>query len=402
MRILVITNVFPNPQAPITGPGIRAQLLAMRSLCDIEVMATIPWFPGVSRLRKYSPHGDPKYIPRTGSLEGIPVQYPRTLYIPRVGLGLAGPLYAASLFPRIMGYRGKVDAVFGAWAYPDGWAAIALAELLGVPAVIKMIGSDINSIAMQRGARGMLRWMLPRAAAIATVSGDLRRKTIEIGAAPDRVHVVCNGVDRDVFCLRDRAVARAELGIPADAQLIAYVGNLLVPKGVVDLFDAFERLAAKHPKAHLVLVGRGPQQVPLQARADKLGGNRVTFTGPLPATGVAQWMTACDTLCLPSWAEGAPNVINEAFACGRRVVASDVGGIPDLITSDTLGEMVRPRDIDGLTAALARAIQTDYDPEVVTVEGRPCDWNESAARMHSLLEGAVAERNGAGHTAAAR
>jgi glycosyltransferase involved in cell wall biosynthesis len=102
-------------------------------------------------------------------------------------------------------------------------------------------------------------------------------------------------------------------------------------------------------------------------------------------------MGACDTLVLASHHEGTPNVVLEALASGRRVVATRVGGVPDLITSATLGELVPPRDPDALAAALARAARTPYDPAEVARLGARGGWAESAAKLHTVLTDATIE-----------
>jgi teichuronic acid biosynthesis glycosyltransferase TuaC len=96
---------------------------------------------------------------------------------------------------------------------------------------------------------------------------------------------------------------------------------------------------------------------------------------------------------LPSWYEGTPNVLLEALACGRRAVATNVGGIPDVMTSPALGELVPPRDPTALAAAIARqAYAADSPSEVAALAARG-GWAESAAKLHEVLCDAVASRN---------
>jgi len=95
----------------------------------------------------------------------------------------------------VLRYRGRVDVLFGSWAYPDGFAAVVLASLLRVPSVIKLHGSDIDVVARLPGPRRRLQWALPRAARVVAVSRPLAEAAIALGASPDRVDVVRNGVD---------------------------------------------------------------------------------------------------------------------------------------------------------------------------------------------------------------
>ncbi len=383
MRVLVVTKIFPNALEPHSAPFNRQQLAALAQRCEVDVLATIPWFPGLAR--------DKRAIPRHEVIDGLAVGHPRTLYLPRIGHTLAPALYLASIAPASVGYRGRCDVVLGSWAYPDGVAAIALARLLGVPAVVKLHGSDLNVVAELRGPRAILRRALPRADAVVAVSRALAERARALGVAPARVHLVMNGVDGDTFRVRDRGAARAALGLAADRRWLLYVGNLKESKGVLDLIAGFEQAAGERDDLCLAIVGGGAERPACEALAERLPG-RVLVAGPRPQSEVPQWMAACDLLVLPSWAEGTPNVVLEALACGRRVVASAVGGVPDVIASERLGELVEPRRPAQLAAALVRAAGRDYDPTAVAAEGSAGDWEESAGRLYDVLAAAVAGR----------
>ena len=385
LRVLVITKIFPNAAEPTSAPFNRQQIGALAQQCHVDLLGTIPWHPGAGLLAGRTSAGRLTKVPRREEIDGLDVRHPRTLFVPRVAHGLWAPLYFASLAPRVLSYRGKVDVVLGTWAYPDGAAAVALARLLGVPAVVKLHGSDMNSIAKLPGPRRLLRLALPRAAHVVAVSRALAAEARALGVSEARVTVVMNGVDAGLFHLRDRGLARADLGLPAHARIALFVGNLKESKGVLDLAAAFAAIATQHPTLHLAIVGGGEAQPPLEALAARWPG-RVTLAGPRPLPEVPTWMAACDVLVLPSWAEGTPNVVLEALASGRRVVASAVGGIPDLVTDPMLGELVPTRDPGALSAALGRAALLDYDPATVAARGARGSWADSAARLLQVLE----------------
>jgi teichuronic acid biosynthesis glycosyltransferase TuaC len=391
LRVLVITKIFPNAAEPTSAPFNRQQIAALSRLCQVEVLGTIPWYPGAGLLGRWSSAGKVARVPRRETIDGIEVKHPRTLFIPRVGHALWAPMYAASIAPMALGYRGKVDVVLGTWAYPAGAAAVAIAKLIGVPAVVKLHGSDMNVIAKLPGPRRMLELALPRAARVVAVSRALAEEARALGVAEDRVALVMNGVDPELFRPRDRAEARRTLKLPTDpkTRVVLYVGNLKESKGVLDLGAAFESIAAANPSVHLAIVGGGEGQAALEAIAQRWPG-RVTLAGRRPLEEVPTWMAACDVLALASWAEGTPNVVLEALASGRRVVASAVGGVPDLITSPALGELVPARDVPALGAALARAAATEYDMNEVGRLGARGGWSDSAQRLFEVLSEARA------------
>jgi glycosyltransferase involved in cell wall biosynthesis len=383
LRVLAITKIFPNSAEPLSAPFNRQQFAALARRCELEVMATIPWFPGAGLVSRWSSAGKLAGVPRREEIAGIAVSHPRTLFVPRLAHVAWGPLYAASIAPAIRHHRGKVDVVLGSWAYPDGFAAVIAARLLGVPCVVKTHGSDINVMARLPGPRRLLAWALPQARMVA-VSRALADEIAELGVPRDRITVVMNGVDPELFHLRDRAAARRELGLPP-GPLALYVGNLKPEKGLLDLAQAWNQVARDVPGANLAIVGGGPLRGELEAAL----GERATLHGPQPLAAIPTWMAACDVLALPSHIEGMPNVVLEAFASGRRVVASAVGGVPDLITSPVLGALAPPRDPATFAAALTEALRTPYAAEAVAELGAHGGWEASAAALHAVLVAAA-------------
>lgn len=390
MRVLAITKIFPNSAEPLSAPFNRQQFAALSKLCQLEVLATIPWFPGAGLLARWSSAGKVAQLPARETIEGMEVRHPRTLFVPRTAHVTWGPLYAASLAPLYLRYRGKVDVVLGSWAYPDGFAAVAFAEALGVPAVVKLHGSDINVIAQMPGPKRLLSWILPRASRVVAVSAELGRKVAELGVPAERIALVGNGIDGEKFRVRPRAEAQARCKLTGGAPTIVYVGNLKEEKGVLDLADAFLELRKTQPHARLVLVGGGAMRGALEQKLAGVGAQAV-LAGPQPLEDIPHWMAAADVVALASWNEGTPNVLLEALACGRRVVATRVGGVPDVVTKPLQGELVEARHVAALAAALGRALTTPYDPAEVAASRSGASWGASAAALHRVLAEAVAE-----------
>jgi glycosyltransferase involved in cell wall biosynthesis len=109
-----------------------------------------------------------------------------------------------------------------------------------------------------------------------------------------------------------------------------------------------------------------------------------TFVGEEPHERVPQWLAAADVLALPSWNEGMPNVVIEALASGRPVVATSVGGIPDVVHGNS-GEVVAPRDPAALSGALLRVLSKRHDPTAISAALERPDWSTSARLLHESL-----------------
>jgi len=386
MRVLIITKIFPNGKDPLSSPFNRQQFSALAKYADVHVMATIPWFPGAGLFARWSTAGRSRDVPAHERIGPLEVTHPRYLYLPKSGYAFDGGLYAASLAPAVLRH-GKVDVILGAWGYPDGVGAVLLGRALKVPVVVKVHGSDIDVIATKLGPKANLKLFLPRAARVVAVSRSLRDKVEQLGMPADRIDVIRNGVDDRLFYARDQAAARATLGRSGDRRKhIVYVGRLDPAKGVGELAAAAATVLAKVPDACLVFVGKGPARESLE-KATAAFGDRVQLVGARPHDEIALWMSAADVVCLPSHHEGTPNVVLEALACGTPVVATRVGGIPDIFAEGAAGALVPPHDAaalaDALVATLAKGRPAD-------VGYRPSSWDESARQLHRSLTLALA------------
>jgi glycosyltransferase involved in cell wall biosynthesis len=382
MKVLIVTKIFPNSVEPLSAPFNRQQFSALSRFCAVEVLGSIPWFPGAAAFRRWSAAGRLTRVPAEERVDGLRVRHPRFAFLPKLGYGMAGPLYAASLATTVLPYRGRVDVVLGAWAYPDGFASVAIADMLGVPAVIKLHGSDINVVGDLAGPRRRLAWALPRASRIVAVSRPLAERAVELGALRERIDVVPNGIDKEAFRPRDRGEARRALGLPDDRPIVLYVGHLSREKGAHDLLTAFRALNISLG-ATLVMVGDGAGAAACRALAEKLDVP-ARFVGAQPHESIPTWLAACDLLALPSWNEGMPNVVVEALACGRPVVATNVGGIPDVVKGAS-GTLVPPRDVPALTEALTRTLTATHDAPAISESLDRPDWSTSASLLYASL-----------------
>ncbi len=398
LRVLIATKIFPNQAAPGWAPFNRQQFAALSRLPGVkvvDVLATLPYFPGVGLLGARSLAAGLTAVPATECIDGLPVRHPRTLYLPRIDHGLSGVLHAASLLPHLLCYRGRVDVMLAAWAYPDGCAAVALSRLLGVKVVVKLHGSDINVLSERLGPRLAMQALLPRAARIVSVSQALADRVVGLGVPRDRIDVVRNGVDGTLFYPREQGAARRELGLLAPhAPTVVCISRLQRDKGVLDLLEAFALLRASRPEARLCLVGGGEAAGACADRAarDDLRG-AVHLAGAVPLSKVPCYLAAADVVVMPSFAEGLPNTVLEAHACGRKVVSTDVGGVGEVITEPVLGALCPPRQPRALAAALLLALHSPSDPHRIAALHAVAvgTWHYSAGKLLASLRHAMRE-----------
>lgn len=225
---------------------------------------------------------------------------------------------------------------------------------------------------------------------IVFVSADARRVSLAAGAVVDhRVHTIVNGIDVDAYArgaaVRERV--RGELGIPSSAPVAGIVARLTPAKDHVNLFDAFARLRDSHPEARCVVVGDGELRSDLERALHERGlAGRVMLVGR--RDDVAEVLAALDVFVLSSSTEGLAVTLLEAMAAGLPVVATRVGGNPEVVDDARTGLLVPPRNAAALSAALARLFDDPAARRRMGDRGRErCRAQFGVATMVARYEG---------------
>jgi sugar transferase (PEP-CTERM/EpsH1 system associated) len=190
------------------------------------------------------------------------------------------------------------------------------------------------------------------------VSDDARRVALAAGAVRDRrVHTIVNGVDTRAYARGSdvRRRVRAEFSMPDDAPVVGIIARLTPAKDHVNLFDAFRRVRDAHADARLLLVGDGELRAELERAVHERGlASAVVFAGR--RDDVADVLSALDIFVLSSATEGLAVTLLEAMAAGLPVVATRVGGNPEVVVDGDTGRLVPPRDPEALAAAIGELL----------------------------------------------
>ncbi|MGJ5820972.1 glycosyltransferase [Paludibaculum fermentans] len=380
MRIALITPLFPLPQEPYRGKPVLETAFALSAHAELHAFCPISRYPPLKFLQPKTFEAKlpgPDYNPR-----GIPTIYRAYSTLPVIGRLWNGWSSRRSVAAEVRAWN--PDVILSYWLYPEAFGAVQLGRQLGKPVVVGSRGSDLLRI-KDGWTRARVAWTVRHADGVLTVSSELAAIARGLGAAPERVHMVTNGCDTALFTPSEQAAARTRLGLPANARIVLYVGHLLATKGVLDLAEAAARLSASQPDLLLVYVGEGPDAGLLRQRLESLGLTaRTRLAGPAAPAGVAEWLAASDVLSLPSYSEGCPNVVLEALSCGRPVVASTVGAIPDLIDQDS-GILVPPGDPVKLGTALEESLRRSWDAGQIASRHRR-SWADVARETLQVCE----------------
>ena len=384
LKIAVVTRYFPNSAEPWQGRSAYQILRVLTQKADVKVFFPNAMYPSwlKPRSRTYD-HLDPSYSP-----PDVKVSYYDYPALPLVSRPFNGWMASRALLRHVRNFA--PDIIHSFFLYPEGYAALQIGRALSIPVVAKGIGSDINRFTGRISAIHT-RSLLKQVDFLFTVSEDLRKKAIGMGASPEKSQTILNGCDLSVFHVRNRLEARNKLHIESTSEAVVYIGRMDVKKGLRELVEAAAALHPQRPNLHVYMVGEGPDKPLIESAIQSNNASSfVHAPGACTFNEVADWMSAADLVTLPSYMEGCPNVVLEALACGRPVVATDVGGIPEIMNDDC-GQLVPPRDSPALARALAAVLDRTWDAEAISAHcGR--SWSDVAGELLGIFESLVSKR----------
>ncbi len=349
------------------------------------IVAPIPYFPFLSLARKYK---GLDYIPLLEDYDTLSVYHPRYFMIPKYFKCMDGQLYYCALHPFIsqMIKNYNFEILDFHWVYPDAFAGLRWAREFGKKIVVTIRGNESICYFEKSLRKRMVIKTLKAVDHIIAVSNDMKEKVVqEYGVERKKVTVIPNGIDPKKFFQTNKLDAQKQCGLELGSKYILALSRLSPEKGLDSLIKAF--LEVSRQDTTLLIVGDGPLKNKLEEMVRDLGiSKRVLFFGAVPHEETVKWYNAADVFCLPSLWEGCPNVVIESLASGTPVVASNVGGIPDLIPNDSYGILVPAGDPVSLARALDNALNKEWDREKIAKFGSRNTWDHVAGQVIEVFE----------------
>lgn len=377
--LAVLSSLFPSSAQPLAGVFIRERMFRIGQFLPVTVVSPAPWFPGQALLRRVRPHFRPE--PAAHEVQqGIDVFHPRFFSPPGIMKWRDGSFMASGAKSRMLrlATQGRLDIIDAHFGFPDGFAAVRLAQTLKVPVTITLRGTEARH-ARDPALRPFLKEALQRASGIICVSNSLRDVALELGAAPAKLQVIGNGVDTEKFAPKDRGLCRAKLGLDQDGAVLISVGGLVERKGFHRVIEQLPALTRVKKLTFLIVGGpsaEGDMRAALehQVRALNLSAC-VRFLGETPPERLGEILSAADVFVLATRNEGWANVLLEAMACGLPVVTTDVGGNREVVRERALGMTVPFGDGPALLEALKLALTTDWDRTTIRRYAEANSWD---------------------------
>lgn len=389
LRILTFSTLFPSSVRPTHGIFVETRLreLLKSGRVEARVVAPVPWFP--STHPRWGEYAKFAATPAREQRNGMDVQHPRYLLLPKVGMTsapLTMALGARAAVQRLIDEGFDFDLIDAHYYYPDGVAAALLAKWFDKPLTITARGTDLNLIPRYRLPKRMIDWAARRAAGSIGVCAALMDVLHGWGHDPLRLHTLRNGVDLERFRPLPQGEMRTELGVAGEPLLLS-VGHLIERKGHHVAIEALAELRKTRPGARLVIVGEGEERASLTALAARLGvAEQVRLTGSLPNTELLKWYSAADVLLLCSSREGWANVLLESMACGTPVIATDIWGTPEVVAAPEAGRLVAQRQGSAFAAAIGELLAAGVDRKATRRYAEGFSWQATTEGQLALFD----------------
>ncbi|MGL1957611.1 MAG: glycosyltransferase [Colwellia sp.] len=353
--LLVITNLYPVLWGPNRASFNKQQFDLINKKLPVNIIVLLPWWEWLSHKGERPPSSNIKYCPY--------------FYIPKFGRRLVPFFQFISLLfliPWIKNNNPK--ALMASWGFPDAVAASMLNNLLKLPFFVKVHGTDVNENTQFPPRTRLMKKWLNKAETIFCPSKALVQTLSEKGVEQEKLCVNYNGVNPDIFY-----PAQVMLSL----QKFIFVGSLIATKGCNELISAFIQAKDKFPNIELDIVGEGPMKYSLLKIINQHNLSAdIRIHGSVPLPEVAEFIRQANVLVLPSYREGVPNVLLESFASGTPVIATRVGGIPEIV-NENVGLLVDAKDINQLANAMEKSLNTTWSNELITEHANQFNWQKN-------------------------
>lgn len=377
MRICLLTHAYPRFPNDTTAPFVESIAETLQKHC-IDVTVLTPDTPKFARATSEHTVNLQIYryfFPRRLQQLGYSNTLVNDCKLKRYVYLLAPFMFLSGIFHLFQLHRKhRFNVIHAQWLLPNGFIGAVLCKVYKLPLVITMQGSDMFVAKHNPFFKWMATWTLKQAAAVTSVTPTFLPALVALGVPKEKLCLIPNGVDPEIFPSvspellevqgykphqQKYAELRKTLSIPEGDIVIFALGRIVLKKGFDVLIQAFPLIREKVSNVTLIIGGDGTDLEKLKKQAIELGISEcIIFPGTITRANVLTYFHLCDLFVLPAVfdpkgnVDGCPNVILEAMACGKPVVASGISGIPVVVKDGETGILVEEKNVSQLAAAL--------------------------------------------------
>jgi len=361
--LLVITNLYPVPWGVNRASFNKQQFDLISKHQQVNIIVLLTWNEWLNHRKSCENTSNLKYCPY--------------FYIPKFGRPLVPFFQFISLLfmlPWIK--KHKPTSLMASWGFPDSVAVSMLNSFLKLPFFVKVHGTDVNENIQFSARKKLMKKWLNRTNTIFCASKALAESLKNVGIKEEKLTVNYNGVNSKIFF---------PVKTKPQKQLLVFVGSLIATKGVNELLAAFILAKKQCIDLELDILGEGPMKTTMAELINKNKlSDSVRLQGSLPLNKVAEFVRNANALVLPSYREGVPNVLLESFASGTPVIATKVGGIPEVV-NNSVGILVEAKSTSQLAQAIENLFKKTWKESDILHHASQFDWNKNVQNVLSRI-----------------
>jgi len=385
-KIIAISYLFPNCNQPNHGIFVLNRLKAMSKYADITVINPIADSPLHRKISKFT---HLQCIPKFEVIDGISVYHPRFSSIPGHLKSIEVYTYRRAVQTVLDEIGYDFDLIDLHWTFPDLPCGNWLSKKINKPFHVTLRGMEAFHLQDSGLRKHIVGYYLKKANKVISLSEEMARKADELSNTAEKTVVIRNGVDTDKFYYLEQSECREKLALSKNEKIILGVGALIHRKGFDLVIKGLEQVITTQGLENTkfyILGAQGPEgdyrkELNQFIEQHKLQKN-VVFVGAVDNSQLITWYNAADVFCLASRGEGSPNVLTEALACGTPAVATNVGSVPEIMTSETdLGYCVANEDQQMISTKLIRLLEQQHNRKQQAANFKKYTWDWCAKKV---------------------
>lgn len=411
MKICLLTHTYPCFPSDTTAPFVESTAETLQKH-GIDVTVITPDAPKFARTRADHTVTLQTYryfFPRRFQLLGYSNTLVNDCELKKYVYLLAPFMFLSAIFHLFRLHRKHgFDVIHAQWLLPNGFIGAVLCKIYKLPLVITMQGSDMLVAKQNPFFKWLATWTLKQTAMVTRVTPTFLPELAALGVPDAKRCLIPNGVDPKAFLPashKQLAALRKALSIPADNLIVFALGRIVLKKGFDFLVQVLPLVCKEMPNITFIIGGDGTDLDRLKTLTKELGiSESIRFPGTITRADVPIYFYLCDIFTLPAVfdpkgnVDGCPNVILEAMACGKPVVASNISGIPGVVKNGETGMLVKEKNVEELAAALVDLLTDTEKREEFGRAGRErilneLTWDKIIEQFKDVYQNSVNHKN---------
>ncbi len=364
-------NSFIKDQVEIISKQFRKVYVLVRYQPVAEFSRYLP-IPFLRSRMKYAKKYSIDLSNRPNNIEVIPVSL---WYLPfKWAYYWVGRQHANAVL-RILKQRNiSFDLIHAHFGWSAGYVGMKVKDVYKKPLIITAHGYDVYDLPFRnKRFNNALKKVYVSADRVITVSGKNSSYLKKLGI--NNINVIPNGYSKELFYFKPHAESRKKLNLPLDSKIILTIGNLEEVKGYEYLIDAIKIVKEKYPNILCLHIGGGPLEFVLKQQIKNLKlEDNYKLLGKKPHDKLMDYFGACDIFASSSLNEGNPTVMFESLACGKPFIGTNVGGIPEIISSYVYGSLTNPGNSVFLAKNILKSLNTKWNSQKILQYSQQFSW----------------------------